>query len=151
VSETLLHDLLFFCAQARPRPGTQTPHLKAVRAAFGMTDAVPVDYSQATLGRFDPALLVQARKRINAGKESWSLLAGGDLSRARQVLDQYSLIGESLMKLHPASTGLARALVRAADQAGASPGVARAVHGGGHHHPVPGGGVRGLRPERPSN
>jgi chemosensory pili system protein ChpA (sensor histidine kinase/response regulator) len=122
VSETLLHDLLFFCAQARPVPGTQVPHLEAVRAAFGLSDAAPVDYNQATLGRFDPALLVQARKRINAGKESWSLLAGGDLSRARSVLDQYTLIGESLLKLHPASTGLARSLVRAAEHVARSPG-----------------------------
>jgi chemosensory pili system protein ChpA (sensor histidine kinase/response regulator) len=122
VSETLLHDLLFFCAQAQPVPGTPAPHLEAVRAAFGLSDAAPVDYSQATLGRFDPALLVQARKRINAGKESWSLLAGGDLSRARSVLDQYTLIGESLLKLHPASTGLARSLVKAAEHVARSPG-----------------------------
>ncbi|MDQ7744916.1 Hpt domain-containing protein [Hydrogenophaga pseudoflava] len=122
VSETLLHDLLFFCAQARPVPGTPAPHLEAVRAAFGLSEAAPVDYSQATLGRFDPALLVQARKRINAGKESWSLLAGGDLSRARSVLDQYTLIGESLLKLHPASTGLARSLVKAAEHVARSPG-----------------------------
>ncbi|WP_066255875.1 hybrid sensor histidine kinase/response regulator [Hydrogenophaga flava] len=122
VSETLLHDLLFFCAQARPVPGTPAPHLEAVRAAFGLSDAAPVDYNQATLGRFDPALLVQARKRINAGKESWSLLAGGDLSRARSVLDQYTLIGESLLKLHPASTGLARSLVKAAEHVARSPG-----------------------------
>lgn len=122
ISETLLHDLLFFCAQARPSASGQTPNLQAVRAAFGLNESVPVDYSQASLGRFDPALLVQARKRINAGKESWSLLAGGDLSRARAVLDQYSLIGDSLLKLHPASTGLSRALVRAAEQVARAPG-----------------------------
>ena len=123
VSETLLHDLLFFCSQAQPREGVATPHLVAVRQAFGLTDAVAVDYSQATLGRFDPALLVQARKRINAGKESWSLMAGGDMSRARQVQDQYSLIGDSLLRLHPASTVLARALVKAAEQAARVPGT----------------------------
>ena len=122
VSETLLHDLLFFCSQARPKDGISAPNLTAVRSAFGLTDATPVDYSKATLGQFDPALLVQARKRINAGKESWSLLAGGDMSRARPVLDQYGLIGDSLLKLHPASTGLARALVKAAEQVSRSPG-----------------------------
>jgi chemosensory pili system protein ChpA (sensor histidine kinase/response regulator) len=123
VSETLLHDLLFFCAQSRPLNNGHTPNLQAVRAAFGLTESMPVDYSQASLGRFDPALLVQARKRINAGKESWSLLAGGDLSRARAVLDQYSLIGDSLLKLHPASTGLSRSLVRAAEQVARAPGT----------------------------
>ncbi|MGS5085417.1 Hpt domain-containing protein [Hydrogenophaga sp. A37] len=123
VSETLLHDLLFFCSQALLKEGVATPNLLAVRQAFGLNDTVAVDYSQATLGRFDPALLVQARKRINAGKESWSLMAGGDMSRARQVQDQYSLIGDSLLRLHPASTVLARALVKAAEQAARMPGT----------------------------
>ena len=122
VSETLLHDLLFFCSQAVPKAGSAAPQLERVRSAFGLTDHLPVDYSKATLGQFDPALLVQARKRINAGKESWSLLAGGDLSRARSVLDQYSLIADSLLRLHPASAGLARTLVRAAEQVARSPG-----------------------------
>lgn len=121
VSETLLHDLLFFCAQARPREGTEAPHLMAVREAFGLTASAPVEYGKATLGQFDPALLVQARKRIHAGKESWSLLAGGDVSRARSVLDQYSLIADSLMRLHPASAGLARALVKAAELVSRAP------------------------------
>ncbi len=115
VSETLLHDLLFFCAQAKPQSPETTPNLSAVRTGFAFTDLGPVDYSRATLGQFDPALLVQARKRIAAGKEVWSLLAGGDASRARAVLDQYGLIADSLLKLHPASTGLSRVLVKSAD------------------------------------
>lgn len=77
VSEALLHDLLFFCAQARPKDGVAAPSLSAVRDAFGLSESRAVDYHKAMLGQFDPALLVQARKRINAGKESWSLLAGG--------------------------------------------------------------------------
>ncbi|WP_374411423.1 Hpt domain-containing protein [Hydrogenophaga sp.] len=121
VSETLLHDLLFFCSQAKPKDPSAAPNLTAVREAFGLSACEPVEYAKATLGQFDPALLVQARKRINAGKESWSLLAGGDTTRARSVLDQYSLIADSLMRLHPASTGLARALVRAAEQVSKAP------------------------------
>jgi chemosensory pili system protein ChpA (sensor histidine kinase/response regulator) len=115
VSETLLHDLLFFCSQADPA-GKPTQHLQAVRDAFGLTAFQPIDYAQATLGRYDPALLLQARKRINAAKESWSLFAGGDGSRARQVTDQFGLIADSLLKLLPGSTLLAQALVRAVDQ-----------------------------------
>lgn len=115
VSETLLHDLLFFCSQADPGD-KQTLHLQAVREAFGLTGSRPVNYTQATLGRYDPALLLQARKRINAAKESWSLFAGGDASRARQVTDQFGLIADSLLKLLPGSTLLAQALVRAVDQ-----------------------------------
>ena len=117
VSETLLRDLLFFCAQATTASADKAPRLSAVRNAFGF-DAHPVaDYHQATLGRYDPALLVQARKRIHAAKEAWSLFSGGDTSRARQVQDQIGLIADSLLKLHPSSTVLARALVKAADQA----------------------------------
>lgn len=117
VSETLLHDLLFFCAQPVAVSATTTPHLAAVREAFGLGQLPPVDYHQATLGRYDPAVLAQARKRIHVAKEAWSLYSGGDTSRARQVADQFSLIGDSLLKLHPASTVLAQALVKAADQA----------------------------------
>ena len=122
VSETLLHDLLFFCSQAHGATPAKTPHLIAVREAFGLQAAEPVDYQLATLGRYDPAILAQARKRINAAKEAWSLFSGGDASRGRQVVDQFGLIGDSLLKLHPASTVLAQALVKAADQvAGGAP------------------------------
>ncbi|MBW0169237.1 MAG: Hpt domain-containing protein [Hydrogenophaga sp.] len=126
VSETLLHDLLFFCAQPAAVSASTTPHLAAVREAFGLGRLPPVDYHQATLGRYDPAVLAQARKRIHAAKEVWSLYAGGDASRSRQVADQFSLIGDSLLKLHPASTVLAQALVKAADQAVHEAGGVRA-------------------------
>lgn len=125
VSETLLHDLLFFCAQTRPKAGVPSAHLAPVRAAFGMDGYLPADYHQATLGRYDPAMLAQARKRINAAKEAWSLFSGGDGSRARQVTDQFGLIGESLMRLHPASAPLSAALVKAADRAVSEPGGVR--------------------------
>ena len=125
ISETLLHDLLFFCAQPTGVSATTSPHLAAVREAFGLGSNTPVDYHQATLGRFDPAVLAQARKRIHAAKEVWSLYSGGDQSRARQVADQFGLIGDSLLKLHPASTVLAQALVKAADAAVHEPGGVR--------------------------
>jgi len=125
VSETLLHDLLFFCSQARGGTLENTPHLMAVRKAYGLEAAEPVDYQLASLGRYDPAILAQARKRINAAKETWSLYSGGDASRARQVVDQFGLIGDSLLKLHPASTVLAQALLKAADQAAHDPAGVR--------------------------
>ena len=117
VSETLLRDLLFFCAQATVASDDKTPRLWAVRQAFGFDSLVVADYNQATLGQYDPALLVQARKRIHAAKEAWSLFSGGDTTRAHQVQDQIGLIADSLLKLHPLSTVLALALVKAADQA----------------------------------
>ncbi|MBA4213899.1 MAG: hybrid sensor histidine kinase/response regulator [Polaromonas sp.] len=122
VSETLLHDLLFFCAQPRDVSELKSPQLSAVRKAFGLGVPPAVDYHVATLGRYDPAVLAQARKRINSAKEAWSLYSGGDASRARQVADQFGLIGDSLLKLHPASTVLAQALVKAADHAVREPG-----------------------------
>ena len=125
VSETLLHDLLFFCAQSQPPAGVATQHLEAVREAYGLHRYRPADYHQATLGRYDPAVLAQARKRIQTAKEAWSLFSGGDNSRARQVGDQFGLIGESLLKLHAPSAPLASALVKATDRAVNEPGGVR--------------------------
>ncbi len=125
VSETLLNDLLFFCAQTPPKPGQASAHLAQVRSAYGFDRYRPVDYHQATLGRYDPAVLATARKRMNAAKEAWSLFSGGDASRARQVTDQFGLIGESLLRLHPASAPLAAALVKATDRAVNEPGGVR--------------------------
>lgn len=125
-SETLLHDLLFFCAQAGPDPDDQpTTDLSAVRQAFGLTDTQPVDYNRTSLGRFDPSLLVQVRKRIAAAKVSWTQFTGGDTSRARQVLDQFSLLGDALIKLYPDGAPLAQSLMRAVDQAARIAGAVR--------------------------
>nr|WP_302175671.1 Hpt domain-containing protein [uncultured Hydrogenophaga sp.] len=125
VSETLLHDLLFFCAQAAQATAERSPQLQGVREACGLQGQTPVNYQQASLGRYDPAVLAQARKRIHAAKETWSLFAGGDASRARQATEQIGLIADSLLKLHPTSTALAASLVRAAEQAAGSPSGVR--------------------------
>ena len=74
VSETLLRDLLFFCAHVKAAPdGKAAPYLTRVRDAYGFNGMQWVDYTQASLGRFDPALLAQARKRVQTAKESWGL------------------------------------------------------------------------------
>jgi chemosensory pili system protein ChpA (sensor histidine kinase/response regulator) len=125
VSETLLHDLLFFCAQATESTPEKTPHLAAVRSVFKLGAQPTVDYHHSSLGCYDPALLVQARKRIHSAKEAWSLFSGGDNSRARQVQDQFGLIGDSLLKLHPPSKVLAQALIKAAEKAAREEGGAQ--------------------------
>ena len=51
--------------------------------------SAPVDYQTAQFGRFDPVLLAQARKRIDAAKETWSALSGGDASKLKGVADQF--------------------------------------------------------------
>ncbi|WP_309684510.1 Hpt domain-containing protein, partial [Polaromonas sp.] len=115
LSERLAQDLLFFCAQAASARASDTPVLSAVRGAYGLTQFKPVDYEIVQFGRFDPALLAQARKRITSAKETWSSLSAGDGSKLKSVTDQFSLVTDSLLKLHPPSEPLAQALTRAVD------------------------------------
>ncbi|PIG07677.1 Hpt domain-containing protein [Comamonas sp. 26] len=110
----LLQDLMFFCAQAKPREQAGES-LQAVHEAYAMEYMPLVDYNVARFGRFDPSVLVQARKRIAAAAETWSALAGGDRSKIKSMAEQFGHVSESLVKLQPASHGLARALIRVAD------------------------------------
>ncbi len=113
VSDRLAQDLLFFCAQAGPSIGVNTPVLKAVQSAFDLSRFKSVDYDAIQFGRFDPALLAQARKRISSAKETWSSLSAGDANKFKTIVDQFSLVSDSLVKLHPPSEALAQALTRA--------------------------------------
>ncbi len=115
VSDRLAQDLLFFCAQAGPSEIQKAPVLTAVRAAYGLSGSNPVSYESPQFGRYDPAVLVQARKRIAAATETWSALAGGDTNRFKVAADQFSLVADSIIKLHPESGDLARAMIRAID------------------------------------
>ncbi len=115
VSDRLAQDLLFFCAQAVPAGRHEAPALSAVRAAYGLARFEPVDYEVRQFGRYDPAVLVQARKRVETAKESWSALSGGDASKLKTVADQFNLVSESLVKLHPVSEPMAQALVNTVD------------------------------------
>ncbi len=114
VSERLTQDLLFFCSQALGAV-VDAPVLTAVRSACGLARFKPVDYEAVQFGRFDPALLAQARKRIVSAKETWSSLSAGDTNKFKIVVDQFSLVSDSLLKLHPGSEPLAHALTRAID------------------------------------
>ena len=113
ISERLTLDLLFFCVQAVSNRASDTPVLSAVRFAYGLTRFKPVDYELVQFGRFDPALLAQARKRIVLAKEAWSSLCAGESTKIKQVADQFSLVTDSLRKLHAASEPLAQALTQA--------------------------------------
>jgi chemosensory pili system protein ChpA (sensor histidine kinase/response regulator) len=114
VSDRLAQDLLFFCAQAKPQG--LAPLLGEVRLAYGLAQHPPVDYSKSVFGQFDPALLVQARKRITTAKESWSSLAAGEMSRTKAVQDQFSLIVDSITKLLPSGQALSLSLTGVADE-----------------------------------
>jgi len=110
--QRLAQDLLFFCAQARALAAgaAPTPYLDAARVAYELGDVSPVDYNAANLGRFDPAWLAQARKRVASAKEVWSAVAGGELLRLPALPEQFSLVGESLIKLYPEGESLSNAL-----------------------------------------
>ena len=70
VIDRLAQDLLFYCAHAVPVQEAGAPILVAVRIAYGLSQAQPLDYTTAQYGRFDPAVLAQARKRIAAATET---------------------------------------------------------------------------------
>ena len=132
IADRLVQDLLFFCSQAKPSESAavQTPSLHAVRQAFALDRFKPVDYETSRFGRFDPALLAQARKRIAAATETWSALAGGDRNKLKPAADQFSLVCDSLRKLQPGSESLAQALTRALDattRSGEPPSTALAM------------------------
>ncbi|WP_370630102.1 Hpt domain-containing protein [Xenophilus sp. Marseille-Q4582] len=130
VSERLGQDLLFFCAQAVPGPREAAQMLRAVRVAWGVQNHEAINYGAVQFGRFDPAALAQARKRIETAKEMWTRLAGGDTQSVRQVADSFAQLGESLHKLHPASAPMAQALqhaVEASARSGQAPSTELAM------------------------
>jgi chemosensory pili system protein ChpA (sensor histidine kinase/response regulator) len=125
VSERLAQDLLFFCAQsASPGDGRNAPRLAAVRYAYDLAHHVPVDYAASLLGRFDPALVAQARKRVVSAKEAWQAIAGGEMHRLAGLSEQFALVGDSLKRLFPLGDALAGELqhaVAATQQMGSAP------------------------------
>ncbi len=131
ISEPLARDLLFFCAQAdSPGDGRRAPRLAAVRQAYDLVHHLAGDYHSSALGRFDPALIAQASKRVAAAKESWSGVAGGELHRINGLTEQFALAGESLKRLFPSGDLLAEELRAAAtltQQTAAAPSTALAM------------------------
>ena len=115
VSERLAQDLVFFCSLSVPKAKQKAPLLNAVRAAYGLSVAKAINYETEQFGRYDPALLVLARKRIASAAETWSSLAGGDANRLKIAGEQFGAVAESMVKLHAESEQLARALSKAID------------------------------------
>jgi chemosensory pili system protein ChpA (sensor histidine kinase/response regulator) len=116
VSERLAQDLLFFCARAEaPSAAHPSPRLAAAREAYGLAakPSLP-DYEAAHLGRFDPAAIALARKRVSAARDAWSAVAGGELQRIGVLPDAFALVGESIERLYPQGSVLANALNGAA-------------------------------------
>ncbi len=116
VSERLAQDLLFFIAQAGPRATATAPVVAAVQRAWDLTAYAPVIYDEPAFGLYDPAVLAQARRRVESVKENWSALAGGDMARLKACVDQFGLVVESLNKLHANGRPMSDALTRVAQQ-----------------------------------
>ncbi len=114
-SDVLSRDLAFFCSLRGPTPEQKAPWLSAVRTALGLIQTNAVDYAKEQFGRFDPAQLVLARRRIASAAETWSALAGGDVNRIKAAAEQFAAVNESILRLHPESARLAEALQGAVD------------------------------------
>jgi chemosensory pili system protein ChpA (sensor histidine kinase/response regulator) len=115
VSQRLAQDLLFFCAQAAsPGDGRKAPRLAAVRQAWNLGRRAPVDYLASALGKHDPAVIAQAKKRVAAAKDSWAGVAAGETHRLSTLNEQFHLVGESLKRLYPGGEQLAAALAATA-------------------------------------
>ncbi len=116
------HDLLFFCSHARlPDDAADAPRLMAVRRAWQLDRHPTADYETACLGRYDPAVLLLAHKRVASARDSWSAVAGGDLRRLVGLSEQFTLMGVSVQRLFPQGETLAQALQAVVTQATASP------------------------------
>jgi len=130
-SERLAQDLLFFCGQARVSAECPAgPRLADVRQAYSLAEEEPVDYETAALGRFDPATVALARKRLAAAKEVWSAVAGGELARLPGLAEPFALVGDSLNRLYPVGNQLTQALqaaVQACVTSGAEPAAPMAM------------------------
>jgi chemosensory pili system protein ChpA (sensor histidine kinase/response regulator) len=132
VSDRLTQDLLFFCARALPGDDAKAPRLAAVRKSFALEGQDAVDYEHEALGRYDPALIPLARRRVEALKESWSAATAGQSGLAASLREQATLVADSVRKLHPEGEHMARALDAAVTQVAdgstvPSPGLAMEV------------------------
>ena len=68
------------------------------------------------LGRFDPAIVAHAKKRVAAAKEAWSATAGGEMHRIGGLSEQFALVGDSLRRLFPFGESFATELQTAVTQ-----------------------------------
>ena len=117
VSDRLAQDVLFFCAHARaPDDKHPAPRLQVVREVYQLDATAAFDYQALRLGRFDPAWIAQARKRVAGAKDAWSAVAGGEAHRQSGLAEQFSLVGDSLKRLYPSGEVLADALQAAVAQ-----------------------------------
>ncbi|MBC7700651.1 MAG: Hpt domain-containing protein [Massilia sp.] len=115
-SDRLAQELLFFCAQASGSNAKPDSVLSNVRRTFGLDQHAPVNLLESSLGRYDPAWVAQAVKRVAGAKDGWSAVAAGELLRLGGLNEQFALVSESLKRLYPDGEVLAEALSQAVAQ-----------------------------------
>jgi chemosensory pili system protein ChpA (sensor histidine kinase/response regulator) len=114
-SDKFMHNLLFFCYQAKIESQTLSPCLSVIKKTWALASHKPINYEISHFGHFDPALLALSKKRITVAKELWTSLCGGDIQKIRSTSEQFKLVSESLTKLYPSSRSLALALTNASN------------------------------------
>ena len=111
LSDRLAQDMLFFCMHASsPTDAHPAPRLAAVRRTWRLDREDSADYEATNLGRFDPAVLALARKRVAGAKEAWSAVAGGEIHRLASLAEVFALVGDSAQRLFANGERLADAL-----------------------------------------
>ncbi|MBA4108090.1 MAG: hybrid sensor histidine kinase/response regulator [Leptothrix sp. (in: Bacteria)] len=115
-SDRLAQELLFFCAQASGANAKPDSVLSNVRRTFGLDQHAPVNLLESSLGRYDPAWVAQAVKRVAGAKDGWSAVAAGELLRLGGLNEQFALVSESLKRLYPDGEVLADSLSQAVNQ-----------------------------------
>ena len=89
------------------------PRLAAVYAVYGLGGQLACDYANSQLGRHDPAVVAQARKRVVAAKDAWAGAAASEMHRIAGLGEQFALVGESLRRLFPLGDEFAAELQQA--------------------------------------
>ncbi len=112
-SDRLANELLFFCAQAQDVSGVEQSVLARVRRTFGLERHQAVNLDASVLGRYDPAWVTQAAKRVSGAKDGWSAVAGGEMLRLSGLNEQFALVADSLHRLFPQGDVLAHAMTDA--------------------------------------
>lgn len=107
--ESLLQDLLFFCARAR-RDGVRAPRHAAVCSRYDIEAIGDIDFERTVLGRYDPALIPVARRRVSALKETWSAVSSGELGMLPGIPEQSALVADSVVHIYPDGQRFANAL-----------------------------------------
>ncbi|CAN5355438.1 hypothetical protein BH10PSE17_BH10PSE17_34200 [soil metagenome] len=99
LAERLLKDALFYVAvQDSPNPAAT-----AVRDAYRLQGAVPVDYQATRYGRIDPQLINRAREALTSLKSIWDRLMGGQTAEAAAFQRQVSLFVDNVEALGEAT------------------------------------------------